>query len=111
MGCTLHKVHLAAMTTHEEVLEVIALVHVKGGAHGSSPPEDTPPLPRQRLHPGMSMRRSVCTEHMAWESLEIGCEDPGHVLQLCWARPDGGGEAPEDHPDHDLAPMEEEFPA
>ena len=82
VGCSLHEVHLAvvvALTVPDEVLEVTALVHVKGGACAAPMVAALLKMLRHSRDsvsiPGMSMRCSVRTKHVAWEMAEIGCED------------------------------------
>ena len=119
VGCTLHEAHLVvavAFMAHDEVLEVTALVHVRGGSQGVPTVAALLKMLRRSRDSisvkGMSLRCSVRTERVAWEIAEVGCEDPfppRHVLQVCWIRLEGDGEALEDHPDHDPAPVQEEF--
>ena len=63
--------------------------------------------------PGIFVRCLGHTERVVLEAAEIPSPlgGGGHLLQVCRARPDGDGKVPEDHPDHNPAPLEEEFPA
>ena len=72
VGFTLHKAHLeaaAAPAAHDDVLKVIALVHVKGGTH-EAPTVVALPKAHRRTHdsifvPGMSLHCSMRTERVS----------------------------------------------
>ena len=83
-GFTLHEAHLAAavaLAANDDVLEVTALVHVRCGVY------EVPmvaallkALCRTRNSisiPGMSRRRLVRMERVAWETGELGHTEPG----------------------------------
>ena len=117
VGRTAHEAHLAAtaaLTAHDNVQRVTALVHVQGGSK-AAPTVAALPQTLRRLKtslavPGTALQGVVLTERQPWETADPEVVDPappGHILQLVWER------LPEDNerevaklPDIDPAPLD-----
>ena len=96
VGCTVHEAHLAvaaAITAHDGVQWVTALVHVRGGSNAASIVATLlQALCRSKTSvavPGTSLQGVVCTERQPWETASPEVVDPAlleHVLKLVGER-------------------------
>ena len=117
VGCTVHEAQsaaVAAITAHDGIQRVTAVVHVQGGNKAAPTVATLPHAPRRAKAslsvPGTSLQGMVRTERKPWETASPVVVDPaplGHVLQLVWERlpKDDGREAAE-RPDVDRAPLD-----
>ena len=117
VGCTVHQAHLAAaaaLTAHDGVLRVTALVHVQGGSKAALTVVTVlQALRRSKTNlavPGTSLQGVVRTERHPWETADPELVDPappGHVLQLVWERlPEDDEREAAELPDIDSAPLD-----
>ena len=117
VGCTVHEARLAAaaaITAHDAVQRVTALVHVQGGSK-AAPMLATllQTLRRRRASlavPGTALQGVVRTERQSWETADPAVVDPappGHILHLVRERhlEDDDRELAE-FPDVDPAPLD-----
>ena len=112
MGCTLHEAHLAAaaMVSHDDVLEVAALVLVKGDTY------EAPRVAALRLAAPMIASPSRACSCDVWYALRVSHETRLHHATMtpplratcctsaCLARQGMGGS--EDYSDLDPSPLE-----
>ena len=99
VGCTVREAHLAAaaaLTAHDAVQRVTALVQVQGGSKAAPMVAALlQTLRRSRASPavpGAALQGVVRTERQPWETADPAVVDPappGHILHFVWERPGG----------------------
>ena len=117
VGCTVHEAHFAAaaaLTAHDNVQRVTALVHVQGGSKAA--PTVAALLQTLRRSktslavPGTALQGVVRTERQPWETADPEVVDPappGYILQLVWERlPEDDEQEAAELPDIDPVPLD-----